>query len=84
VYAGVSSHEQRSGLDRQVACLSERATEKGMAVGEVGPGAGRYGRKLARRTAVERTFSRLLAGPTSPTVVGEHQDRRARFGVRAG
>src|SRR5258708_10411943 len=40
VYARVSSHDQRAGLDRQVARLARPATGRGLTVGEGGGGGG--------------------------------------------
>lgn len=75
VYARVSSHDQRSDLDPQVARTSEWATAQGMTisdvVSEVGPGMNGRAAKLAR----------LLADATVVTIVVEHRDRLARFGV---
>jgi putative resolvase len=75
VYARVSSHDQRSDLDRQVARLTEWVTGSGMAVDsvvtEVGSGVNGRRRKLAR----------LLSDAGVSTIVVEHRDRLARFGV---
>jgi putative resolvase len=75
LYARVSSHDQRSDLDRQVARLTEWATGQGMAVAEVvvEVGSGMNGKR--------RRLARLLADATVTTVVVEHRDRLARFGV---
>ena len=75
VYARVSSHDQRADLDRQVARLTSWATEAGMAVDEVVTevGSGMNGKR--------RKFQRVLADPTAQTIVVEHRDRLARFGV---
>ena len=75
LYARVSSHDRRSDLDRQVARLSKWARERKMSVdevvAEVGSGVGGKRRKLAR----------LLSDASATTVVVEHRDRLARFGV---
>ena len=75
VYARVSSHDQRGDLDPQVARLSAWATSQGLSVSEVvtevGSGVNSKRRKLAR----------LLADPSATTIVVEHRDRLARFGV---
>lgn len=75
VYARVPSHDQRADLGRQVARLSEWATTKGMAVGEVvtevGSGVDGHRPKLAR----------LLADPRATTIIVEHRDRLSRFGA---
>jgi putative resolvase len=75
LYARVSSHDQRSDLDRQVARLTGWATGQGMAVAEVvvEVGSGMNGKR--------RRLARLLADATATTVVVEHRDRLARFGV---
>jgi putative resolvase len=75
IYARVSSHDQRSGLDRQVARLTEWATEHGLSVDEVvvEVGSGMNGKR--------RKLARLLADASAATVVVEHRDRLARFGV---
>ena len=75
LYARVSSHDQRSDLDRQVARLTTWTTSQGLAVGEVVTevGSGMNGKR--------RRLARLLADPTATTIVVEHRDRLARFGV---
>ncbi|MGC8513140.1 MAG: IS607 family transposase [Acidimicrobiales bacterium] len=75
VYARVSSHDQRGDLDRQVARLTEWATSQGMVVAEVviEVGSAMNGRR--------KKLARILADPTAATVVVEHRDRLARFGV---
>jgi putative resolvase len=71
----VSSHDQRSGLDSQVARVSLWATRQGMSVDEVVTevGSGMNGKR--------RKLARLLSDATAKTVVVEHRDRLARFGV---
>lgn len=75
LYARVSSADQRDDLDRQMGRLSVWATQNGLAptvtVGEVGSGLNGSRPKLRR----------LLADPTVGTVVVEHRERLARFGV---
>lgn len=75
VYARVSSHDQRCDLDSQVARTTEWATAQGMTISdvvtEVGSGMNGRAAKLAR----------LLADATVVTIVVEHRDRLARFGV---
>ena len=75
LYARVSSHDQRSDLDRQVARLTSWATSNGHAVGgvvcEVGSGLNGKRPKLRR----------ILSDPSATVVVVEHRDRLARFGV---
>ena len=75
LYARVSSHDQRSDLDRQVARLTAWATGQGMVVGEVVAEVG------SGMNAKRRKLARLLADATATTVVVEHRDRLARFGV---
>jgi putative resolvase len=75
LYARVSSHDQRSDLDRQVARLSEWAAKAGARVlrieAEVGSGMNGARTKLRR----------LLADPAVRTVVVEHRDRLGRMNV---
>jgi len=75
VYARVSSHDQRVDLDRQVARVTQWATRQGLAVNEVigEVGSGLNGKRPKLR--------RLLAEPQATTIVVEHRDRLARFGV---
>ena len=73
--ARVSSHDQRSDLDRQVARLTGWATGQGTAVAGVAAGAG------SGMNGKRRRLARLLAGATATTVVVEHRDRLARFGA---
>ena len=74
-YARVSSHDQRSDLDRQVARLTAWATCHGYAVAEVvcEVGSGLNGKRPKLR--------RVLSDPSATVVVVEHRDRLARFGV---
>jgi len=75
VCARVSSHDQRSDLERQVARVTEWATANGVAVDNVVTevGSGVNGRR--------RRFQRLLADRHVKIIVVEHRDRLARFGV---
>lgn len=72
LYARVSSHDQRADLDRQVARLTEWASQAGVRVvrveAEVGSGMSGSRTKLRR----------MLADPEVSTVVVEHRDRLAR------
>lgn len=74
LYARVSSHDQRSDLDRQLARLSQYAAEQGLhvveAVAEVGSGLNGKRRKVMR----------LLRDSNVHAIVVEHRDRFARFG----
>ncbi len=75
LYARVSSSDQKSDLDRQVARLVEAATSRGMSPtavsAEVGSGLNGHRSKLLR----------LLRDPGVGTIIAEHRDRLARFGV---
>ena len=75
LYAQVSSHDQRSDLDRQVAGLTSWATSRGHTVGEVvcEVGSGLNGKRPK--------LGRILSDPSASVVVVEHRDRLARFGV---
>nr|WP_313774537.1 IS607 family transposase [Mycobacterium sp.] len=73
LYARVSSHDQKSDLDRQVARLSTWAAQAGGQVVRVEAeiGSGMNGSRSKVR--------RLLADPTVTTVVVEHRDRLGRM-----
>jgi putative resolvase len=75
LYARVSAYDQRDDLDRQVTRLSGWATAQGVTVAEVVTeiGSGVNGRRPKLR--------RVLADPRAATIVVEHRDRLARFGV---
>jgi putative resolvase len=75
VYARVSAADQRSDLARQVDRLAGEVTGRGLSVDEVvrEVGSGMTGRRPKLR--------RVLSDPTARTVVVEHRDRLARFGV---
>jgi len=75
VYARVSSHDQRSDLDRQVARLTAWATANGYSVSQVVTevGSGLNGKRPKLR--------RVLSDPSATVVLVEHRDRLARFGV---
>jgi putative resolvase len=74
LYARVSSHDQKSDLDRQIARLSVFAAERGFhvvdSVVEIGSGLNGKRKKLLR----------LLSDPRISVVVVEHRDRFSRFG----
>lgn len=74
-YCRVSSADQKTDLDRQVARVVQAATDRGMTVAEIvteiGSGLNGHRRKLHR----------LLADADATTIVVEHRDRLARFGV---
>jgi putative resolvase len=73
LYARVSSHDQKSGLDGQVARLSGWAARAGLPVVRVEAevGSGMNGSRAKVR--------RLLADPDVTTVVVEHRDRLGRM-----
>jgi len=75
LYARVTAYDQRGELDRQVAKLTAWATGQGMVVADVvrEVGTGVNGKRPRLR--------RLLADPHATTIVVEHRDRLARFGV---
>ena len=75
LYARISSHDQKPGLDGQVARLSAWAAEAGLPVvrveAEVGSGVD------GSRSKVRR----LLADPVVTVVVVEHRDRLGRMSI---
>lgn len=75
VYARVSSHDQRSDLDRQVARLTAWATGRDLEVNQVvcEVGSGLNGKRPKLR--------RILSDPDARVIVVEHRDRLGRFGV---
>lgn len=74
-YARVSSHDQKQDLDRQVARIAEWAAGSGMRID-------RYAREIGSGlNDRRRELSALLADPSVGTIVVEHRDRLARFGV---
>jgi putative resolvase len=75
VYARVSAHDQRAGLDRQVGRVMAWASLQHLAVDQVvcEVGSGLNGRRPR--------LARLLADAQVTTIVVEHRDRLARFGV---
>lgn len=74
-YCRVSSSDQKTDLDRQVARVVTEAAGRGLAVGEVVTeiGSGLNGKR--------RKLHRVLADPAARVIVVEHKDRLARFGV---
>jgi putative resolvase len=74
VYARVSSYDQRSDLDRQVARLTVWASAQDLLVGQVvcEVGSGLNGKRPKLR--------RVLSDPDAKVIVVEHRDRLARFG----
>ena len=75
LYARVSSGDQRADLDRQVARLAGHVTAMGAAVSEVVSEVGSA--LFGHRTQLLG----LLRDPGVGTIVVEHRDRLARFGV---
>ncbi len=77
IYARVAFSDQAPDLDRQVARLTAWATATRRPVDDVVTevGSGLTGRR--------RKLLRLLADPRITTVIVEHRDRLARFGVEA-
>jgi len=74
-YCRVSSHDRRTDLERQAGRLGLWASEHGVAIDEVVTevGSGLNGKRPP--------LARLLADPSVGTIVVEHRDRLARFGV---
>jgi len=75
VYARVSSADQNSDLDRQVARVTAWATGQKLAVSRV---VTEVGSALNGR---RKKFLGLLRDPAVTTIVVEHRDRFARFGA---
>lgn len=75
LYGRVSSHDQMADLDRQMHRLRDFAAAHGLTVGqevrEIGSGLNGHRKRLIR----------LLADPDVGTILVEHRDRLARFGV---
>jgi putative resolvase len=75
VYARVPSHDQHADLDRQVTRAVQWASAQRLAVDQVVTevGSGLNGRRPK--------LARLLADAQTTTIVVDHRDRLARFGV---
>ena len=74
-YARVSSHDQKVDLDRQIARIAEWAASSGVRID-------RYVREIGSGLNDNRKeLGALLADPQVGTIVVEHRDRLARFGV---
>jgi len=75
LYARVSSADQKSDFDRQIARLSEFAASKQLRVVEVVKevGSGLNGHR--------RAMLRILRNPAVSTIIVEHRDRLMRFGI---
>lgn len=70
-YVRVSSHDQRTDLEALAGRVTAWCATAGIRVSEVGSGMNGRRAKLAR----------LLRDPDVQTIVVEHRDRVARFGV---
>jgi putative resolvase len=74
-YCRVSSHDQKADLERQAGRVLTACSQRGIridrTVTEIGSGLNGRGTKLRK----------LLADPAVTTIVVEHRDRLARFGV---
>jgi putative resolvase len=70
-YVRVCSHDQRTDLEAQAGRVTAWCATQGIHVDEVGPGMN--GRRVKP--------ARLLRDPEVRTIVVEHRDRVARFGV---
>lgn len=74
LYARVSSSDQKADLDRQLARLSQYASERHLFVGEsiqeIGSGLNGHRKKLLA----------MLRNPKITTIIVEHKERLARFG----
>ncbi len=75
VYARVSSADQKSDLDRQVARVTGWATSQGVAVDRVVTEVG------SALNGKRRKFLALLRDPAVTMIFVEHRDRFARFGA---
>jgi len=75
VYARVSSADQRTDLDRQVARVTAWATGEGLSVGRVVTEVG------SALNGKRRKFLALLRDESVATIVVEHRDRFARCGA---
>jgi putative resolvase len=75
-YCRVSSHDQKADLERQAGRVLTGASGRGLSIDRtvIEIGSGLNGR---RRTKLRK----LLADPKVSTIVVEHRDRLARFGV---
>ena len=75
VYARVSSADQKSDLDRQVARVTMWATSQQLSVSRVVTEVG------SALNGHRKEFLALLRDPAVSTIVVEHRDRFARFGA---
>ena len=74
-YCRVASHDQKTDLERQAGRVLTMCSERGIRIDRTVTeiGSGRGGRRTRLRT--------LLGDPMVSTIVVEHRDRLARFGV---
>ena len=74
-YCRVSSHDQKADLERQAGRVLTMSSERGIRIDRTVTeiGSGRSGRAALLR--------KVLADPKVSTIVVEHRDRLARFGV---
>lgn len=75
VYARVSSADQKADLDRQVARVTQWATDSGMRVDRIVTEVG------SALNGKRKKFLALLGDPSVTTIIVEHRDRFARFAV---
>lgn len=75
LYARVSSHDQKADLERQMNRLRDFASQKGMKIGS------EVSEIASGLNGNRRLLNRILADRTVTTIVVEHPDRLARFGV---
>jgi predicted site-specific integrase-resolvase len=75
IYARVSSADQKSDLDRQVARVTSWATSNGYSVDSVVTEVG------SALNGKRRKFLGLLRDPQATTIIVEHRGRFARFGA---
>ena len=75
IYAQVSSSDQKSDLDRQVARVLTWATENGYKIDKVVTEVG------SALNGHRRKFLTLLGDPNVTTILVEHRDRFCRFGA---
>jgi putative resolvase len=75
LYARVSSHDESSDLERQVARMTAWATAQGLPVDEV------VTEVASAISAKRKKLQRVLSDPSVANVIVERRDRLARFGV---
>jgi len=75
VYARVSSADQKSDLDRQVARITQWATEQDISIDKVVTEVG------SALNGHRRKFISILEDPSITKIIVEHRDRFCRFGA---